>query len=74
MDCLKNAPSGIFDAQKKRRRDLSRLGGLASLRDLPDIEKLEDPGILERPISFADLNGALGLRDQNAELTDEADD
>ncbi|MBM3655085.1 MAG: SMC-Scp complex subunit ScpB [Alphaproteobacteria bacterium] len=35
--------------------------GLATLRDLPDIEKLEDEGLLQRSKSDADLYGALGI-------------
>ena len=34
--------------------------GLASLRHLPDIEQLEDEGLLQRPHSNVDLDGALG--------------
>jgi hypothetical protein len=35
--------------------------GLATLRDLPDIERLEDEGLLQGPQSDIDLDGALGL-------------
>jgi segregation and condensation protein B len=35
--------------------------GLASLRHLPDIERLEDEGLLRRPQSDIDLDGALGI-------------
>ena len=35
--------------------------GLASLRHLPDIERLEDEGLLQRPQSDIDLDGALGI-------------
>jgi segregation and condensation protein B len=45
--------------------------GLASLRDLPDIERLEDAGLLHRPANVADLDGVLGLDDEHAELVDE---
>ena len=48
--------------------------GLASLRDLPDIEKLEDAGLLQRPASETDLDGVLGLGDEHAELVDEIDE
>ncbi len=43
--------------------------GLATLRDLPDIEKLEAEGLLQRPIAAveADLNGALGLGDEGVD-------
>jgi len=37
--------------------------GLASLRELPDIEKLEDAGLLNFPTSSAGLDEVLGLRD-----------
>jgi segregation and condensation protein B len=35
--------------------------GLASLRDLPDVERLEEEGLLQRPQSDVDLDGALGI-------------
>jgi len=31
------------------------------LRHLPDIERLEDEGLLQRPQSDIDLDGALGI-------------
>jgi chromosome segregation and condensation protein ScpB len=60
--------------------------GLATLRDLPDIERLEDEGLLRRPQSDIDLDGALGLVEddgqvferemefEDAELEDTTDD
>jgi chromosome segregation and condensation protein ScpB len=60
--------------------------GLASLRDLPDIERLEDAGLLQRPANEIDLDGALGIREEDggvferemefedAELEDTTDD
>ena len=45
--------------------------GLASLRDLPDIEQLEDAGILERPPCSDVLDGMLGLREEEAPFEDE---
>ena len=60
--------------------------GLATLRDLPDIERLEDEGLLRRPRSDIDLDGALGLVEddgqafegdrefEDAELEDTTDD
>ena len=48
--------------------------GLGSLRDLPDIEKLEDAGLLQRPTSEADLDGVLGLRKEDAEQLHETAD
>jgi segregation and condensation protein B len=41
--------------------------GLASLRDLPDIEKLEDAGLLTPFSAERDLNGVLGLTEQRGE-------
>ena len=35
--------------------------GLATLRDLPDIERLEDEGLWQRPQADVNLDGALGL-------------
>jgi chromosome segregation and condensation protein ScpB len=48
--------------------------GLASLRDLPDIEKLEDEGLLQRPTSGRDIDGVLGLGEEDHNPIDEADD
>jgi segregation and condensation protein B len=49
--------------------------GLASLRDLPDIEKLEDAGLLQRPANKSDLDGVLAIGDEDTvELAAEADD
>lgn len=60
--------------------------GLATLRDLPDIEKLEDEGLLPRSHTEAELDGAFGLSGEDgqsiegdfefgdAELEDTADD
>src|SRR5208283_437245 len=45
--------------------------GLASLRDLPDIERLEDAGLLERPPCSDDLDGMLGLREEEVPFEDE---
>ena len=42
--------------------------GLASLRDLPDVERLEDEGLLQRPQSDIDLDGALGLVDDDGQV------
>jgi len=44
---------------------------LASLRDLPDIERLEDAGLSQRPANEIDLDGVLGIRDDDAELVNE---
>ena len=54
--------------------------GLASLRHLPDIERLEEDGLLQRPQSNIDLDGALGILGEedpffgDAMLLDEADE
>ena len=54
--------------------------GLASLRHLPDIERLEEEGLLQRPQPDIDLDNALGiLREDdplfaNAIELDEADE
>jgi segregation and condensation protein B len=54
--------------------------GFATLRDLPDIERLEDEGLLQRPQSDIDLDEALGLGDsgqileEDSEFEDTADD
>ncbi|MBM3553646.1 MAG: SMC-Scp complex subunit ScpB [Alphaproteobacteria bacterium] len=40
--------------------------GLASLRDLPDIEKLEDAGLLQRSASEIELDGMFGVEDEDA--------
>jgi hypothetical protein len=42
--------------------------GLASLRHLPDIERLEDEGLLQRPQSDIDLDGAMGILRENDPL------
>jgi len=42
--------------------------GLASLRELPDIERLEDEGLLQRPHSDVDLDGALGISGDDDQL------
>jgi segregation and condensation protein B len=44
---------------------------LASLRDLPDIERLEDEGLLQRSQSEIDLGGASGFHDLEATLEGE---
>ena len=41
--------------------------GLASLRDLPDIERLEDEGLLERPQPEADLDALLFAEEEDLE-------
>ncbi len=53
--------------------------GLATRRHLPDIEKLEEEGLLQRPQTEAELDGAFGLSGEDgsefddAELEDPAD-
>ena len=48
--------------------------GLASLRDLPDVESLGDAGLLQRPANEIDLDGALGISEDDGERVDEMDD
>ncbi len=40
--------------------------GLATLRDLPDIEKLEDAGLLRRSAVEIELDGVSGIEDEDA--------
>ena len=42
--------------------------GLATLRDLPDIERLEDEGLLLRPQSEIDIDDALGLIEDDGKI------
>ena len=42
--------------------------------DLPDVESLEDAGLLQRPALEADLDGLLGIGNQDGELIDEIDE
>jgi segregation and condensation protein B len=46
--------------------------GLASLRDLPDVERLEVEGLLRRPSSDVDLDGALGISGDEDQLFEDA--
>ena len=49
--------------------------GLASLRDLPDIEKLEEAGLLQRSANEIELDGVLGMSDGDAiERVEHVDD
>jgi len=41
--------------------------GLASLRELPDIERLEDEGLLQRPAADVDLEKAWGISEEDDE-------
>ena len=47
--------------------------GLATLRDLPDIERLEDEGVLQRPRTEAELDGAFGLSGEDGSTFDDAE-
>ncbi|WP_425332499.1 hypothetical protein [Candidatus Rhodoblastus alkanivorans] len=47
--------------------------GLGTLRDLPDIERMEEEGLLQRPQADIELDGALGLADDEGVFLD-ADD
>ena len=42
--------------------------GLPSLRDLPDIERLEAEGLLQRPQSEIDIDDALRLVDDDGQM------
>ena len=42
--------------------------GLATLRELPDIERMEIEGLLQRPQAEIDLDGALGLPGDDGEV------
>lgn len=45
--------------------------GLATLRDLPDVERLEDEGLLQCRRLEADLDGALGLSGNDGQVPEE---
>jgi hypothetical protein len=47
---------------------------LASLRDLPDLDRLEEAGLLGKPPLPEELRGALGIRDDDEDQTIEADE
>jgi segregation and condensation protein B len=48
--------------------------GLASLRDLPDLDRLEEAGLLGKPPLPEELRGALGIRDDDGAAVDADDD
>jgi len=48
--------------------------GLASLRDLPDLERLEEEGLLQPPKSVADLDSVLAVGEEDPEFPDESGD
>lgn len=45
--------------------------GFETLRDLPDMEKLEDAGLLDKAKLLADLSGALGIVSEEAEAEEQ---
>jgi segregation and condensation protein B len=47
--------------------------GLASLRDLPDLERLKAEGLLQRDGGEADLDSALGLADEEQDTFEDND-
>ena len=47
--------------------------GLASLRDLPDVERLDDEGLLPRPQTEAELDGAFGPSGEDGSEFDDAE-
>ena len=56
IDASLRAPSAYVTTGK-----FLEVFGLASLRELPDVERLEDEGLLQKPREDIDLDGALGL-------------
>jgi segregation and condensation protein B len=50
------------------------LWGLASLRDLPDLARLEDAGLLGKAPLPEELRGALGIRDDDEDGGESAAD
>jgi segregation and condensation protein B len=50
------------------------LWGLQSLRDLPDLDRLEEAGLLGKPPLPEELRGALGIRDDDEDPTIAADE
>jgi segregation and condensation protein B len=48
------------------------LWGLQSLRDLPDLDRLEEAGLLGKPPLPEELRGALGIRDDGEDDEDGA--
>jgi segregation and condensation protein B len=46
------------------------LWGLASLRDLPDLARLEDAGLLGKAPLPEELRDALGIRDDDEEVAE----
>lgn len=44
---------------------------MADLRGLPDIERLEDGGLLQRPATEVDLDGVRGIGEDVVELAEE---
>jgi len=47
--------------------------GFASLRDLPDLERLKAEGLLERGQGEDDLDSALGLADEEQDTLEDND-
>jgi retron-type reverse transcriptase len=47
----------FWDAMRESLREFLEVFGLASPRGLPDIERLEDGGLLRRPATEVDLDG-----------------
>jgi hypothetical protein len=46
----------------------------ASLRDLPDLDRLEEAGLLGKPPLLEELRGALGIRDDDEDPAIAADE
>jgi chromosome segregation and condensation protein ScpB len=60
-----------YTTSRVTTRKFLEVFGLASLRGLPDIERLEDGGVLQRPAAEADLDGVRGIGEDVVELAEE---
>ncbi len=63
---LRAPQSGVPFANATTKRFLE-VFGLATLRELPDIERLEDQGLLQQPRTEAELDGAFAFAARMAE-------
>ena len=71
IDAALRAPEPGAPFAHVTTRKFLEVFGLASLRDLPDIERLEDEGLLQKAREDSDLDGALGLGGDADQLLDE---
>ncbi len=80
IDAALRAPQAGAPLAWVTTRKFLQVFGLSMLRDLPDIEKLEDEGLLQRPVPAGDLDRVFCLPDGDAaelediEFDDAADD